>query len=1001
MQSTMPTITKPIVLALTTLFMLCLTSVNSQSPLPAASMANLRQNYPANQLNWVESTLDKMSVEERIGQLFMVAAYSDRDYAHQTYINSLIKQHHIGGLIFFQGTPLKQTQMINFFQQNSKTPLLIAIDGEWGLSMRLKQTQRFPKQLTLGAIQDDRLIYKMGSEIARQCKRVGVHINFAPVIDVNNNPNNPVINDRSFGEDKYNVSKKGIEYMRGMEMNGVLACGKHFPGHGDTDLDSHYALPVIKHDINHLRNNEFYPFQEMIKQGVGGMMVAHLSIPALDDTPIKAGSTTSMPTTLSKKVVTDLLKNEMGYKGLIFTDALNMKGVSSHFPPGIVDVKALLAGNDVLLFPENVGQAVIEIKKAIKNGDITQEEIDNRVRKILRAKYRVGLDKWQPLSLNHLDQDLNTKESELLIQQLYEKALTLARDDYKQIPFKELEKKQFGSLALGASTLTTFQTILGKYAPIAHHSLRYADSQSAYNSKFEALKNKSHVIISLHNMSKSRSKNYGISNAALDLIKRLEAVTNVTVVVFGSPYSLKNFDNSRTVLMSYEENYTTQSFSAQLLFGGIPAKGKLPVTASPAYRFNQGETTYGSMRFKYTMPEDVGINSDDLLPIDDIVREAINEKATPGCQVLVAKNGKVIFEKSYGYHTYGNRVSVKNSDLYDLASVTKISASMLGIMEMYEVGRLQLSDHLQKHLPETNNSNKKNLVLSDIMVHEAGLRSWIPFYEPTMAYSIYNKTYNSTCNEQFSVPVAKNMYMDGNYQQTIWQTIYESPLPNVGEYKYSDLGYYLFKKILEEKYAHKPLNEYLEERYYKPLGLSTLCFKPTERFSTYSIIPSENDTKWRKQVVHGYVHDMGAAMMGGVAGHAGVFSNANDLAVVMQMLLNGGQYGGRYYFSENTIKKFTSYQKKSSRRGLGFDKPEPNPRYKNPTSDFASSETFGHTGFTGTCTWVDPKHDLVYVFLSNRTYPSMKNYKLIKQNTRTKIQDVIYKAIAKADANNI
>lgn len=967
--------------------------LNSQS-----SNTNAPSNYPLSEFAWVEDKMSQMTPDERIGQLFMVAAYSNRDEAHKQSIASIIRNHHVGGLIFMQGTPHKQIELNNYFQAISKTPLLIAIDGEWGLSMRLQNTPKFPRQLMLGAIQDDRLLYDMGKEIARQCKRVGVHVNFAPVVDVNNNANNPVINDRSFGENKYNVAQKGIAYMQGMEMNGIIACAKHFPGHGDTGSDSHYTLPVIKHDKARLYDIELYPFREMVKRQVGGMMIAHLAIPALDNTPVKKGSTMSMPTTLSKKVVTDLLKNEMGYKGLIFTDALNMKGVSSYFEPGIVDVKALLAGNDVLLFAENVGKAVVEIKKAISNGEITQAEIDDRVRKILKAKYRVGLNKFQAISTGNLNADLHTPEVDLLHRKLVENALTIAKDDKAILPFRSLNEKKFASLAIGASTLTTFQSTMGKYAPFAHHTLKTTDTEAAYNAKYEVLKNYNTVVVSLHQMSRSASKNFGINQKAINFIRKLEANTTVILTVFGNPYSLKSFDASYAVLMAYEENRLIQDLAAQVLFGAIPARGKLPVTSSNQFKEGQGIITPGGLRLKYTIPEEVEINSIDLMPIDDIVNEAITGRATPGCQILIAKNGKVIWQKSYGHHTYNKRISVSNTDLYDLASITKIGSSMLGIMEMYERDHLKLYSRMGDLLPELKATNKENLVVQDILIHESGLKSWIPFYEETLPASVRTKAYKNKQDDNYCIEIAKGMYMCTPYQESLWATLADSPVASKGRYTYSDLGYYYFKKIIEN-YSHKPLDKFAEEGYYKPLGLATMGYKPTERFSTRSIVPTENDTKWRKQVVHGHVHDMGAAMLGGVSGHAGLFSNANDLAILMQMLMQNGSYGGRTYFKPETIRRFTSYQKEGNRRGIGFDKPEPDLSKGNPASDRASRLTFGHTGFTGTCAWADPEHELVYVFLSNRVYPKMNNYKLINKNIRTRIQEVVYQAIDKAKVN--
>lgn len=950
--------------------------------------------YPLAQANWVEMQMKKMNPEERIGQLFMIAAYSNKKgEGEKQYIANLLKKHNIGGIIFMQGTAMKQAQMTNYYQAVSKVPLMVALDAEWGLNMRLKDTPQFPRQLTLGAIQDNRLIYEMGREIARQSKRIGTHVNFAPVVDVNNNPNNPVINDRSFGEDKYNVTAKGLAYMQGMEMGGIVACAKHFPGHGDTDTDSHHALPVIKHDIDRLLSVELHPFREMAQRGIGGMMVAHLAVPALDKTPISVGGNSpTMPTTLSKRVVTDLLKGQFGYTGLVFTDALNMQGVAKYFEPGIVDVKALLAGNDVLLFSQNVGKGVEEIKKAIRRGEITQEEIDSRVRKILKAKYRVGLHTPQTIQLQGVNADLDMPHVELLKQHLYENALTLARNNRGLIPFNQLGQKQFASLSIGVSTLTEFQATLGKYAPFTHHTLKKSDTDAAFNAKFDALKDLNTVVVSLHGMNKYASKNFGLNARTLQLIERLQQVTNVVVTIFGSPYSLRNFDNSQTVLMAYEENNLTQNLSAQLLFGGVAAKGKLPVTASSNYQYGQGLTTSGGLRLKYTIPEDVGINRADLEQIDFIAKGAVRNGDTPGCQVLIAKGGKVIYQKSFGHHTYRRHTTVKNTDLYDVASITKVAATIPALMDLQEKGQLNLYSTLGSNFPELQNTNKKNLFLRDILIHESGLRAWIPFYKETIP--IRSKVYKNQADENYNVEVAKNMYMDKSYVDKIFSTINDSDLPTVGKYKYSDLGYFYFKRLIENK-TGKSLNEYVQKRFYEPLGLSTMGYLPTQRFSTYSIVPSEYDGTWRRQNVQGYVHDMGAAMLGGVGGHAGLFSNANDLAILMQMLLNNGWYGGERYLNAGTVQKFTSYQKSGNRRGLGFDKPEPNPKNKANTTRKASGETFGHTGFTGTCVWADPQHDLVYVFLSNRTFPNMSNFKLVKSKVRKRIHEVVYDAIEK------
>lgn len=972
---------KRIILAL--LFTVLPVGLGLKSQLPPHNIGS----YPLNQAEWVQHVMQTLTPDERIGQLFMVAAYSNKNQEHQAEIANLIQRYKVGGLIFMQGTPTKQAELTNYFQAISKTPLLIAQDAEWGLEMRLTNTPKFPRQLMLGAIQNNDLIKQMGSEIARECKRIGVHLNFAPVADVNINPNNPVINDRSFGEDKYNVAAKAIAYMQGLENGNVLACAKHFPGHGDTDKDSHESLPTVTHDLSKLYDIDLFPFNQLISNNVSCIMTAHLSVPVLDNTPLNA--TNTMPATLSKKIMTNLLQKELGFNGLLVTDALNMKGVSSYFEPGVVDVKALLAGSDILLFSQNVAKAIEEIKKAIQQNLITQAEIDQKVEKILKAKFRVGLNNFQPISLQNIDNDLNTPTTQLLIRQLTENALTLARNDQQLIPFNNLENKHFAALAIGATTITPMQAQLIKYAPFKLHTLKYSDSEQQFQQKFQQLKSYNTVVISIQNMSKLGSQNWGLDAKTLSLIRKLNTETKVVLVVFGNPYSLKNFDDLPTLLEAYEDTPNTQNLAAQLLFGAISAKGKLPVTASPQYPVGLGLTTYGGIRLKYTMPEEVGTNLAKLQSIDNIVNNAIAAKAFPGAQVLLAKNGKVFFEKSYGYHTYQNNIPVTNTDLYDLASVTKIAGTMLGLMQLYDNGQLDINTKLGNYLPNLQGTNKSNMIVKDMLLHEAGLKDWIAFYEATIP--LRTTLFKTQPDATFSIPVAKGMFMQQSYLNTVWNTINNSELNTKGKYDYSDLGYYYFKQVIEN-YAQKPFDSYLEDNFYCHLGLNTMCFKPYERFNLRSIPPTENDTKWRNQVVDGFVHDPGSAMLGGVCGHAGLFSDANDLAVIMQMLLNKGSYGGKQFINPSTIELFTRQQHAGNRRGLGFDKPETNKVLINPCSDYASNKTFGHTGFTGTAAWADPENDLIVIFLSNRVYPDKGNFKITKLGVRTKVQDAAYLA---------
>lgn len=934
---------------------------------------------------WADSILKGMSTDEKIGQLFMVAAYSNRDSAHIKEIKKLITNYHIGGLCFFQGGPMRQAQQTNLYQSKAKVPLLISIDAEWGLSMRLDSVVRFPKQMALGAISDNQLVYDFAKETARQCKRIGIHLNFAPCIDVNNNPKNPVINDRSFGEDKYRVAAKGIEYMRGMQDNGVLANAKHFPGHGNTDKDSHLSLPTLNRTKIQLDSTELYPFRELINRGIASVMVGHLFVPAIDSSKNTASS-------ISKSIVSTLLKDDLGFKGLVFTDALNMKGVSSFFAPGVVDAKALLAGNDMLLFTENVPNAFIEIKKAIDKSEISISEIEARVHKILLAKYAVGLNKYSPVNMNGIYEDLNSNDAKIISMRLYENALTLLENKNNLIPFKNLETRNIAAVSIGADVNNEFLNMCKNYAAVSTFALKKDASLNDFDFLGKTLDQYNTVIVVIHDMSRNESKNFSISKQTKDFLGNLSMHANVVVVVFGNAYSLRNFENLAPILLAYEDNDFTRSLAAQALFGGVPIKGTLPVTASNIFQGGDGFVIDKAIRFKYTLPEEVGICSKCLLKVDELANKAISEKATPGCQVLIAKDGKVIYQKSFGYHTYAQDQAVQNSDLYDLASLTKILSTNLGVMKMYDEGELDLKKKLGYYFPEAKQYDKKNIFISDLLTHRAGLTPFIPFWKASLNENDGMPTYSSDSSSFYTIKVADKMYLRFDYPEKMMQKALSSELKNVGNYVYSDLSFYFLKEVVEH-YYRLPIDKFTKEQFYSTLGLSTLGFNPLYKFYPNRIAPTEKDTVFRRQLLDGYVHDPGAAMLGGVAGHAGLFSNANDVAIIMQMLLNKGSYGDVQYFQTSTVEKFTArFTGKSliySRRGLGFDKPDANPK-NSPTCASASLATFGHTGFTGTCTWVDPENGLVYVFLSNRVNPSADNKKLVELNIRTEIQQAIY-----------
>ncbi len=940
---------------------------------------------------WADSVLLTLSREERISQLIMVAAWSNKDQSHVQEIKKLISDWGIGGLIFFQGGPMRQASLTNEYQKLSKVPLLIGIDGEWGLSMRLDSTIRFPRQMTLSAMQSDSLIYTMGREIGRQCRRMGIHVNFAPDIDINNNINNPVIGSRSFGDDREQVYSKASLYMKGMQDMGVLANGKHFPGHGNADSDSHYTLPTIHQDRAGLDSVELYPFRKLIDEGLGSVMVAHLNVPSLD-------STRDLPSTLSPHIVTGLLKNEMDYKGLIFTDALNMKAVSTCYQPGVLDKLALVAGNDVLLYSEDVRKAIMEIHLAIENCEITEEEVNERVKKVLMVKYWAGLSRNRQVDTSNLISDLNSPEAVFLQRKLYEQSITLLSNKNSLLPLRGLDSLRIASIVIGDKKYNPFQEQLSAYARVD----LYAEGKDAPVSMFEAMAgfmvNYDLVIVSLHNTTMKAQNNFGIPEATRDFIDTIMKTYNTIFVDFGNAYTLGRFrqtSSAKAIVLGYEDFELTQRLLAQAIMGAIPFSGQLPVNSTEAFNRGEGIKVEKILRLKYSVPEDAGVSSVVLQRIDSLVNQAIQDSVMPGCQVLVAKDQKVIYDKAFGKHTYDGNQQVSTKHLYDVASVTKVVSTALALMKLYEDEDINLNKPLSAYLPKLRAGNKKNLILRDVLSHQAGLKSWIPFWKQTVNEGkIHPEIYSRVESVSHLTRVADSLYIRNDYTDSLMQWIIKSPLTENGKYVYSDLGPILMKALVEKE-SDERFEDYLNTHFYIPLQLSHSAFRPRDKFQLDQLVPTELDTEFRKQLIHGDVHDPAAAMMGGISGNAGFFSNAGDLAIIMQMLLNKGAYGGRQYLKSATISEFTRshFAEKGNRRGLLFDKPEPDDSKPNPVSRSASPQTFGHQGFTGTCVWADPENDLIFIFLSNRVHPDARNNKLATMNLRTDLQQVVYDAI--------
>jgi beta-N-acetylhexosaminidase len=940
----------------------------------------LTKDWEAQQ-KWVDSIYAQMDTDEKIGQLFMVMAFSEQGEAHFKQIKRQVKEYHLGGIIFSLGGPVEQTHWLNKLQQSSKTPLLIGMDAEWGVAMRLDSVQAFPWNMTLGAIQDNKLVEAVGHRIGEQAKRLGVHINFAPDVDINTNPKNPIIGNRSFGEEKENVTQKGLAFMKGMHQAGVLSSAKHFPGHGDTAKDSHLDLPVIRFDQDRLLSTEIYPFDRLIKAGVSSVMVGHLNVPALEE---------GIPSSLSKKIIQEILIKRNNYKGLIVTDALNMGAASEVSKINSIDVAAFLAGNDILLIPNDLKKAVKKMKRAFKQGQFTEERLTLSVKKILKAKYKVGLANFSPIPTATISQEINTPKDDYLIHKAMDEAITLVKND-AVLPLKE--KEIVGFLSLGDVSGEHFYKSL-KEERILQRLTFSGDIASVVN----AAKNLSTIVVGFHRSNANPWKNADFSPKERALLKALNQKHKVVLATFVKPYALSKLEDLPSfegIIVGYQNNKAAQKQVAQLLLWKKEAKGKLPVSIHPEFPAGHGiNTTSESQVLKTATPFELGIDANKLLALDQLAQTTLDSLVAPGFQILAARNGKIFYHKAFGHHTFDQKQVVQLTDVYDVASLTKVLATLPLLMQEVDQGKMTFESTLGELSAQFKGSNKADLTLKEVLSHQAGITPWIPFYKETLRHrdaKRLRKYYRSNSSKRFPIEVAKGIYGRASIAQEQFDVLLNSDLIEKG-YHYSDLPFIFMQHILEERYK-KGLDQLAQKNIFTPLGLKSTVFNAHKTLPQNRIVPSEIDDYFRKQELKGYVHDMTAALIGGIGSHAGLFSNALEVATIMQMYLQKGSYAGNHFFNSATFDAFNQcyYCDQDNRRGVGLDKPQL--WGGGMAFNGISAKSFGHAGFTGTYAWVDPETQIVFVFLSNRTYPSAKNRKLIDQSIRPRMLKLVHDAI--------
>jgi beta-N-acetylhexosaminidase len=1059
--------------------------INSQKISPAY--------FDEKYLSWADSIMATMTVDEKIGQLLMPRGnYSGKSH-DVDQLKEWVMRYKIGGLALFATHPMKQVKIVNELQALSRIPLWIGQDFEWGLGMRLDSADRIHYNMTLGAVTGNDVVFeKLGKEIGKQCRRVGVHVNYGPVVDVNNNPDNPVINFRSFGSNKEEVVRKGLAIMKGIQSERIVATAKHFPGHGDTDTDSHYDLPLISHNVERLRSVELYPFQKLIDHGLTGIMSAHLNIPALDKS--------SLASTFSESVVTNLLRGEMGYQGLVFTDAMDMQGAVKNFPKGEAMVRAILAGNDVLETFTDVPVAFEAIQAAVQTKVISMDLLDAKVRKILAAKAWVGLGFYCPVDENNLMNDLRSENIDLFNRELAEESITCLINKKNLLPIKDLTKKT-AVLSIGSESAVHFVPMVRNYKQDVDQIIFSEKNTSGQIDSFlNVLNNYEVVIAGIHFTDIRAGRNYGLTPAYEELIKKLIPRENIIFNVLGNVFILKKIPelaNANALLVGYQQNSYLEEASAQIIFGALACKGKLPVDINDFFKEGLSVNFNATDRLAYGIPGQEGMDNSALAgKIDSLVISGLEAKAYPGAVVSVAYKGRVIYQKAYGDQVYNQQQKEEKSnglsshsgideamdnvktgaivpvtvmsgqsvydhngrlgDIYDLASITKVAASALSIMYLSGQDKFNYNESFSEYFPLFEQTNKANLTYKNMLTHRSGLTAWIPFWrdavdtismialisgDPNLSEKLYydikkrkwigrllgykpkkilnikktfefkkslmedalkqfgpqwkDFTFSEKQSGTYPYKVHDQLYMHKDMPEILMQSIAASPVNEKQGYVYSDLHYYTYPEMIKDLTGQS--FEKLLYSLYAKIGAQSLTFNPLNTYKKTKIVPTEYDSLYRKVLIHGYVHDEGASMMDGVSGHAGLFGNANDLTKLMQMYLQKGKYGGEEILKGEIIDDFTQYKfpEEQNRRGIAFDKKDFNPAVVNGPV-LSSDKSYGHSGFTGTFTWVDPEYDMVYVFLSNRVYPTRNNNLISTMNIRTKLGDIIIGEILKS-----
>lgn len=894
---------------------------------------------------WAADQLAGLSLEQKVSQLFSVPAYgryTSMDDPEVRALVDLVEHFGAGGIIFFQGEPYAQAVLANTLQEHAAIPLLVSQDMEWGAGMRVEGATTFPRTMAIGATRDPELAYAAGWVTATEARALGVRHVFAPVADVNNNPLNPIINVRSFSEDPALVAEMVNAFVRGVQDAGAIATIKHFPGHGDTATDSHADLPILPFGAGRLDTLELVPFRAAIASGVKSIMTGHLALPRIEPD-------STVPASLSPRVSTDLLRGTLGFEGLVVTDALNMSGVTKNFETGDIAVRALLAGADMLLMSEDPWTARSAILNAVREGRITEARIDESVMRVLRAKEWLGLQDSRLVDVEQVSRQVGTVENRVVSEHIARESLTLLRNEGGLLPFVG-EPRRILTVTLSDSDdeeigqfFTGQLRMFGGRNVITARTITPGAGQDQIVAVLNEVSRHDVVVIPAFVYVRAWTGRISLAPEQQELIGQIvRSGKPVVLISFGNPYIVTGIELPDSYLAAYSGSEASQKAVAQALFGKSPVHGRLPIAIPGLYAFGQGMDLEQVVP-RQGYPEEIGMSGQAIGRIDSLMIAAIDSGAFPGAALAVGRGDVIVKLGGYGYHTYEGGAEVTPESVFDLASLTKVIATTTAAMKLYEEGRLDLDAPVARYLPAFRQNGKERTTVRQLLTHTSGL---IPF---------------------------RAFHTEGiTSRDEVIEAIMAEPLvykPDT-ESRYSDLGLIALALAIE-RITGRTFGSYVRGEIFEPLGMQSTGFRAVG-VTDSMIVPTEYDATFRKRLVQGEVHDETAWILGGTAGHAGLFSTAEDLARFAYMLANGGQFGGQQFLKTETIRLFTTpFDPELHTRALGWD--TRSPEGYSSAGTYFGPRSFGHTGFTGTSIWIDPDQRLFAVLLTNRVYPTRDN----------------------------